>query len=51
MIYKLFHKDTGECMGQASSIESLGELFMDLFYDDDIFSHELRVEEIEDGTE
>ena len=50
MIYKLFHKDTGECMGQASSIESLGELFMDLFYDDDIFSHELRVEEIEDDT-
>jgi hypothetical protein len=51
MKYKLFHKETGECMGQASSLESLGELFLDLYHDDDIFSHQLRVEEVEDESE
>lgn len=51
MKYKLYHKQTGECMGQASSLESLGELFLDLYHDDDIFTHELRVEEVEDESE
>lgn len=51
MKYRLFHKDTGEWMGEASSLEALGDLFLDLFYDDDIFTHELRVEEVDDDSE
>ena len=51
MKYKLFRKTTGECMGQASSLEALGDLFLDLYHDDDIIPDEMRVEEIEDESE
>lgn len=45
MSYKLFHVKTGEPLGRASSKENLGELIMDLFYDDGIFPSLVRVEE------
>lgn len=48
MTYKVYHISTGECLGEASSIWDLSGLIMDLFYDDGIWPHEVRVEEVED---
>ena len=46
--FKLFHKETGEALGAASNREELGELLLDLFFDDGIYSCEVRIEEVED---
>ena len=51
MKYKLFHVETGEPLGQASSKENLTELMMDLYHDDNIWPHEVRVEEVKDESE
>lgn len=47
MKYKLFHIETGEELGAASTRENLTDLMLDLFHDDNIWPHEIRVEEIE----
>ena len=48
VIFKLFHNKTGEPLGSASDREALGELLLDLFFDDGIFSCEVRIEEVEE---
>jgi hypothetical protein len=45
--YRLFHKETGEALGAASDLCSLGTLVMDLFHEDGIWSHLIRIEEVE----
>lgn len=47
IIYKLFLKETNEPLGSASSKDMLTDLMLDLFFDDNIWSHQIRVEEIE----
>jgi hypothetical protein len=47
--FNLFHKETGEPLGAASGREELGELLLDLFFDDGIFSCEVRIEEVEEA--
>lgn len=46
--YKVYHKLSGEYLGAASSLEMLGELIMDLYFDDGVYPHEVRVEEVEE---
>ncbi|MNC75903.1 hypothetical protein D3C75_1275130 [compost metagenome] len=44
--YKLFHRKTGAWLGSVSSKESLTEALYDLFFDDGIYSSDVRIEEI-----
>lgn len=46
LMYRVFHVDTGEQLGGASSFDNLGLLFVHLFFDNGIIPEQVRVERV-----